>query len=182
MMPDDEFIDPLHEVAERVIEIFSEKEVMISTVESCTGGMISAALTDIAGSSNVLERGYVTYSNAAKEQMVDVPEALIEKHGAVSSEVAAAMAEGGLARSDADLAIAVTGIAGPGGGSAEKPVGLVWFACAMTWGPTLVLSNQFDDNGRDFIRYHTTMFALQIVLEMLESRQQNEFDEPQGNA
>lgn len=181
-MPDDQYIDPLHEAAERVIEIFSEKEVRIATVESCTGGMISAALTDIAGSSNVLDRGYVTYSNTAKEQMVGVPEALIEKHGAVSSEVAAAMAEGGLARSDADLTIAVTGIAGPGGGSADKPVGLVWFACAMSWGPTLVLSNQFDDNGRDFIRYHTTMFALQIVLEMLESRPETQFDEPHGNA
>ena len=87
-MPDDQYIDPLHEAAERVIEIFSEKEVRITTVESCTGGMISAALTDIAGSSNVLDRGYVTYSNTAKEQMVGVPEELIEKHGAVSSEVA----------------------------------------------------------------------------------------------
>ena len=80
-MPDDQYIDPLHEAAERVIEIFSEKEVRITTVESCTGGMISAALTDIAGSSNVLDRGYVTYSNTAKEQMVGVPEELIEKHG-----------------------------------------------------------------------------------------------------
>lgn len=181
-MSDDQFIDPLHDLAERVIETFSEKEVMIATVESCTGGMIAAALTDIAGSSSVLDRAYVTYSNAAKEQMVGVPDALLEKYGAVSSEVAAAMAEGGLARADADLTIAVTGIAGPSGGSQDKPVGLVWFACAMTWGPTIVISNLFDDNGRDFIRYHTAMFALQIVLEILESRPENRLDEPHGNA
>ena len=181
-MSDDRIADPLHEVAERVIEMFSEKEVMIATVESCTGGMIATALTDVPGSSTVLDRAWVTYSNAAKEQMVGVPDTLIEKHGAVSSEVAAAMAEGGLDRADADLAIAVTGIAGPGGGSEDKPVGLVWFACAMTWGPTFVTSNVFDDNGRDFIRYHTALFALHIALEMLESRPGQQLDEPYGTA
>jgi nicotinamide-nucleotide amidase len=96
---------------------------MVATAESCTGGMIAAALTSVAGSSDVVDRGFVTYSNEAKMDMLGVPAALIAAHGAVSAEVAAAMAEGALTRSRAGVTVAVTGIAGPGGGSAEKPVG-----------------------------------------------------------
>lgn len=102
----------------------------IATAESCTGGMIGAAITDIAGSSAVFDRGFITYSNEAKTELLGVPATLIGEHGAVSAEVAEAMAKGALARSNADVAIAVTGIAGPGGGTAEKPVGLVWFGLA----------------------------------------------------
>jgi nicotinamide-nucleotide amidase len=102
----------------------------VATAESCTGGLIAAALTDIAGSSEVFERGFVVYSNAAKADLLGVPAALIEQHGAVSREVAAAMADGALRHSTADIAIAVTGVAGPGGGSPAKPVGLVYLAIA----------------------------------------------------
>lgn len=100
----------------------------LATAESCTGGLIAGACTDLAGSSDWFERGFVSYSNAAKTELLGVPAALIDAHGAVSEPVALAMAEGALARSHADWAVAVTGIAGPGGGSAEKPVGLVWLA------------------------------------------------------
>lgn len=103
---------------------------MVATAESCTGGLIAGALTDVAGSSAVFERGFVTYSNEAKADMLDVPMALIEKHGAVSAEVAEAMASGALANSRAKAAVSVTGIAGPGGGSKEKPVGLVFMGIA----------------------------------------------------
>ena len=109
---------------------------MLATAESCTGGLIAAALTHVAGSSDVLDRGFVTYSNAAKIAMLGVPEDVIARHGAVSEAVARAMADGALARSAASLTISVTGIAGPGGGGADKPVGLVWFGRAQHGVPT----------------------------------------------
>ena len=115
-----------------VLENCRKAGLTLATVESCTGGLIAAALTAIAGSSDVLDRGFVTYSNDAKTELVGVPAELIQSHGAVSKEVACAMAEGGLLASGADIAVAVTGIAGPGGGSAEKPVGLVHVACARS--------------------------------------------------
>ena len=105
---------------------------MLATAESCTGGLIAAACTDLAGSSSWFERGFVTYSNAAKAQMLGVDAALIAQHGAVSEPVARAMAQGALQRAHAQVALAVTGVAGPGGGSADKPVGTVWFAWALT--------------------------------------------------
>src|SRR5277367_6169236 len=101
--------------------------LMLATAESCTGGMVAAALTDIAGSSDVVERGFVTYSNAAKAELLGIDPAVIETHGAVSREVAEAMARGALAQSATDVAVAITGVAGPDGGSVDKPVGLVWF-------------------------------------------------------
>ena len=104
---------------------------MLATAESCTGGLIAAACTDLAGSSSWFERGFVTYSNAAKAQMLGVDAALIAQHGAVSEPVARAMAQGALQRAHAQVALAVTGVAGPGGGSADKPVGTVWFAWAL---------------------------------------------------
>jgi nicotinamide-nucleotide amidase len=113
-----------------VLNAFQAAGKMLATAESCTGGMIAAALTDIAGSSAVVERGFVTYSDAAKTELLGVDAALIDMKGAVSSEVAEAMARGALARSQAAVAVSVTGIAGPGGGSPEKPVGLVWFGLA----------------------------------------------------
>src|SRR6201996_2211190 len=111
--------------AEALLAACRAKGIMLATAESCTGGLIAAALTAIAGSSDVVDRGFVTYSNEAKHQMIGVPMALIETHGAVSEQVAAAMAEGALARSRAAIAVSVTGVAGPSGGSADKPVGLV---------------------------------------------------------
>lgn len=136
--------------------------VMVATAESCTGGLIAAALTAIAGSSAVVDRGFVTYSNEAKHDLVGVPIALIEAHGAVSEPVARAMAEGALARSRAQLAIAVTGVAGPGGGSADKPVGLVWFGCARAGEPTVTARHVFPGDRTD-IRRATVAEALAML-------------------
>jgi nicotinamide-nucleotide amidase len=116
--------------AAAVLAVFRARGAMLATAESCTGGLIAAALTEIAGSSDVVDRGFVTYSNAAKTEMLGVAAGLIEAHGAVSEQVARAMAEGALQRSAAFAAVAVTGVAGPGGGSADKPVGTVWFGIA----------------------------------------------------
>ena len=121
--------------AAALLEACRARRIMLATAESCTGGLIAAALSAIAGSSDVLERGFVTYSNAAKHELLGVPEAVIRAHGAVSEPVARAMAEGALARSRAGIAVSVTGVAGPGGGSADKPVGLVWFGLAQRGQP-----------------------------------------------
>ena len=115
----------------------------LATAESCTGGLIAAALTSVAGSSDVVERGFVTYSNEAKTELLGVPAALIAAHGAVSGEVAAAMAAGALAHARADVALSVTGVAGPGGGTAAKPVGLVWLCCAVRGGPVHTVAHHF---------------------------------------
>ena len=118
----------LRPTAKRLLDLCRARGLTIATAESCTGGLVAAALTDIAGSSDVVECGFVTYSNAAKETMLGVPQATLKAHGAVSAETASAMAAGALRHSAADLAVAITGIAGPGGGSKNKPVGLVYFA------------------------------------------------------
>ena len=115
-------------LATRVLYACRVRQWMVATAESCTGGLVAGALTEIAGSSDVVDRGFVTYSNAAKMAMLGVPEATLRQHGAVSRQTAVAMASGALARADVDLTVAITGVAGPGGGSAEKPVGLVHFA------------------------------------------------------
>jgi nicotinamide-nucleotide amidase len=135
----------------------------MATAESCTGGLVAAAMTDIAGSSDVFDRGFVTYSNTAKSEMLGVPDALIVEHGAVSEAVARAMAEGAVSNSDADVAVAITGVAGPGGGSAEKPVGLVHFACATRF-QTQHLEMRFGNIGRSAVRQASVEQALQLVL------------------
>jgi nicotinamide-nucleotide amidase len=151
----------LHD-AESLLAACRARGIMLATAESCTGGLIAAALTAIAGSSDVVDRGFVTYSNEAKQQMLGVSPALLESHGAVSEPVARAMAEGALARSRAAIAVAVTGVAGPGGGSAEKPVGLVWFGLAHTGRPTqaerLVLPGD-----RTAIRAATVAHAFKMI-------------------
>src|SRR5262249_35269573 len=114
-----------------VLEACRRRGIMLATAESCTGGMIVASLTDIAGSSHVVDRGFVPYHNEAKHDMLGVPVALIAEHGAVSEEVAVAMAKGALSHSRAGIAVSTTGVAGPGGGSPAKPVGLVWFGLAL---------------------------------------------------
>ena len=136
--------------------------VMVATAESCTGGLIAASLTAIAGSSDVVDRGFVTYSNQAKSELVGVDPALIETHGAVSEPVARAMAEGAVARSRADLAISVTGVAGPGGGSADKPVGLVWFGCARRGEVTTCTSRVFPGDRAE-VRRATVALALDLL-------------------
>ena len=137
---------------------------MMVTAESCTGGLIAAALTSVAGSSRMLYGGFVTYDNRAKIEMIGVPEALIEAHGAVSEEVARAMAEGALKAAGVDLAVSVTGIAGPGGGSQTKPIGLVHFGLAIA-GETLHRREEFGDAGRDLVRQMSVRVALEMALE-----------------
>ncbi len=136
--------------------------LMAATAESCTGGLVAAALTAIAGSSDVVERGFVTYSNAAKTEMLGVAPDLLAAHGAVSEPVARAMAEGALARSNAQVAVAVTGIAGPGGGSAAKPVGLVHFACARC-GVATVARREVFAGDRDAVRLQAAQTALALL-------------------
>ena len=152
----------LGDIAAALVEAFASRGKVIATAESCTGGMIAAGLTDIAGASSVLDRGFVTYSNAAKSEMIGVATALIEAHGAVSQEVARAMAEGALAASRADVTIAVTGIAGPGGGSAEKPVGLVHLALASRQ-QTIHHVARFGDIGRTNVRRETVVLAYSML-------------------
>ncbi len=138
----------------------------VATAESCTGGLVTGALTEIPGSSDVLDRGFVTYSNAAKQAMLGVPASILERHGAVSRETADAMAAGALMMSNADLAVAITGIAGPGGGSAEKPVGLVHFAAAARDGRRVHREKRYGDVGRSAVRREAVAEAL-ALLEML---------------
>ena len=150
--------------AETLLQSCREAGAMLATAESCTGGLIAATLTAIAGSSDVVDRGFVTYSNEAKTDLVGVPAAMIARHGAVSEQVAGAMAEGALARSRAGFAISVTGVAGPGGGSDEKPVGLVWFGCAATGRPTVTRHHVFPGD-RTEIRRATVAEALAMLQE-----------------
>jgi nicotinamide-nucleotide amidase len=135
----------------------------LATAESCTGGLVAGLLTEIPGSSDVLERGFVTYSNAAKTEVLGVPAALIATHGAVSEPVARAMAEGAIRQSRADLAVSITGVAGPGGGTADKPVGLVHFAVARRDGRTIATHHRFGDVGRCQVRLLSVEAALLLV-------------------
>lgn len=155
------------DLARDIIETAKRTELKLATAESCTGGMVSAALTDIAGSSAVFDRGFVTYSNAAKNKMLGVDGTLITRDGAVSETVARAMAEGALAQSDADIAVAITGIAGPGGGSDLKPVGLVHFATARKGRITCHSERRFGDLGRDQVRHAALLHALQMIKERM---------------
>lgn len=156
-------LTPLLARARLVIERAIAGRLMITTAESCTGGLVAALLTSIPGSSAVVDRGFVTYSNEAKIAMLAIDPQLLAQVGAVSSEVAAAMATGALAKSRADVAVAVTGIAGPGGGSAEKPVGLVHFAAARRGGAPLTLEKRFGDLGRDEVRLAAAETALDLI-------------------
>jgi nicotinamide-nucleotide amidase len=148
--------------AESLLDRLRKRGLKLATAESCTGGLLAALLTEIAGSSDVVERGFVTYSNAAKREMLGVPETMLAEHGAVSAPVARAMAEGALAHSGADVAVAVTGIAGPGGSTAAKPVGLVHFAAARRGGGVLHRECRFGDIGRSEVRIASLREALQL--------------------
>ncbi|TVQ02773.1 MAG: CinA family protein [Roseinatronobacter sp.] len=152
--------------AARLLQAARDKGVRIAAAESCTGGLIMAALTDIAGSSDVVDRGFVTYSNAAKYEMLGVRPATLDQHGAVSEQVAAEMAQGALARSDAGLAVAVTGIAGPGG-SEFKPEGRVCFGLASAEG-TRTETVEFGAIGRAEVRRATVAHALDMMLHALQ--------------
>ena len=152
----------IEELVKQLAAKLTEKGWMLATAESCTGGMIAAACTDLAGSSQWFERGFVTYSNEAKTEMLGVPAELIARHGAVSEEVVRAMAEGAIRHSRAQVSIAVTGIAGPGGGSAEKPVGTVWVGWSV--GGNTFTDCLHLDGDRAAIRTATLTHALQQLL------------------
>ena len=153
-------------VAETVLQACTKRELMLATAESCTGGLVASTLVSIPGSSAVVERGYVTYSNSAKIDLLGVPEETIEQFGAVSEETAIAMAEGALGNAPVDLAVAITGIAGPGGGSAEKPEGLVHFACARKERVTAHDRIEFGAIGRNHVRERSAWHALEMLLIM----------------
>ena len=150
-------------LARTVLALCGARGIMLATAESCTGGMIAAALTDIAGSSTVVDRGFVTYSNEAKQDMLGVKAETLVRFGAVSAETAREMAEGALAHSRAGIAVSVTGIAGPGGGSAEKPVGLVWFGLAQAGQPVHSEHRVFKNADRAEVRQAACRHALQML-------------------
>jgi len=159
---------PDYDAARALLEHAKSRGLTIATAESCTGGLIAATLAAVPGASAVLERGFITYSNGAKAEMLDVPAELIAEQGAVSREVALAMAEGALARSGADITVAVTGIAGPDGGSAEKPVGLVHLAVALRDGARLHEEKRFGDIGRHDVQRLTVLEAFALMRRLMD--------------
>jgi nicotinamide-nucleotide amidase len=159
----------LIEAARTLIDVCRAKKLSIVTAESCTGGLLTAALTEIPGSSDVLERGFVTYSNAAKEEMLGVPAATLAAFGAVSRQTAQAMVLGALAHAPANLAAAVTGIAGPGGATPGKPVGLVHLAAARRGGRLILEEQRFGDIGRAQVRLASVARALAMLHEIANS-------------
>jgi len=161
------FDHEIRDAAERVLVSCRKAGLKVVTAESCTGGLVAAALTAIAGSSDVVERGFVTYANEAKHEMLGVAWDTLENHGAVSAPVALAMARGALTHALADIAVSVTGVAGPGGGSAEKPVGLVHFAAARS-GFELIAEHHIFPGDRDGIRRLATITALSLLASLAE--------------
>lgn len=162
------FPSEIEQLAERVIQAYSRRNFTVSTAESCTGGLISGALTEIAGSSQVVDRGFVTYSNQAKMTLLDVKLDTLTRHGAVSRETAVEMVSGALLKSGTTHAVAVTGIAGPGGGSLEKPVGLVHLAAQSQDGRFLYREMRYGDLGRTDIRLATVKTALEMLLQLTD--------------
>lgn len=158
--------DELRTQATKILDACRRQKLKLALAESCTGGLIGAALTEIPSSSDVLDRGYVTYSNKAKATMLGVPAETLRKFGSVSAETARAMAEGALAKSGTDVTVAVTGIAGPGGGSPDKPVGLVHFATARR-GKTLHKEIRFGDLGRGEVRRRSVLAAFDLLNELI---------------
>lgn len=156
----------IEQQAEDLLAFYRRYRLTLATVESCTGGLVAGALTSIAGASDVIDRGYVTYSNRAKHEMVGVPKELFERFGAVSEQVARAMAVGALSRCPANVTVSITGIAGPGGGSEDKPVGLVHFAVAREGCETLHVERRFGDIGRDAIRSACVLQAFELLRQM----------------
>ena len=155
-------------LASSLLEAARQRGLMIAAAESCTGGLVAGALTNVAGSSDVVDRGFVTYTNEAKQQVLGVSVKSLDQWGAVSEAVAKEMAYGALANSMADIAVSTTGIAGPGGGSEEKPVGTVWFAVAHIGEPPSAIRRQFDGD-REEVRQQAVSVALSLMLEAIAS-------------
>lgn len=153
--------------AKDLIELCSDKQLTVATAESCTGGLVAGALTEVPGSSAVVDRGFVTYSNEAKQQMLAVPAGTLRRYGAVSFETAEAMARGALhAAAAADIVVAITGVAGPGGGTPDKPVGLVHFAAASRAGAMIHAEMRYGDIGREQVRHKSVLQALAMLKEL----------------
>ncbi|MCF6214647.1 MAG: CinA family protein [Emcibacter sp.] len=161
------FSDDIIKLAAATLQLARDKGFHLATAESCTGGLIMAALTGIAGSSDVVDRGFITYTNRAKMDMLGVSAETLRIGGAVTQETAIAMAKGALEKSSANAAVSVTGIAGPGGGSTEKPVGLVHMACASRHGITLHEKHLFGNIGRDKVREATVVAALTLFQKVM---------------
>jgi nicotinamide-nucleotide amidase len=155
--------DSLRRRAGQLLDLCRARGLRVATAESCTGGLVAAALTEVAGSSDVVDCGFVTYSNEAKQKMLGVPARMLKRYGAVSAETAEAMANGALKNSQGDLAVAITGIAGPGGGSKQKPVGLVYFAAASRDGRHLAHARRFGKIGRTRVRLRSVVQALDML-------------------
>jgi nicotinamide-nucleotide amidase len=160
--------EELVEAAQRLFEICKRRHLTVTTAESCTAGLVAGTLTEIPGSSSVLDRGFVTYSNQAKQDMLGVSAATLKAHGAVSRETAEEMARGALAHAPVDLAVSITGIAGPDGGSAEKPVGLVHFAAASSSGKFVHAEKRFGNIGRSEVRKQSVLQALRMLYDLAE--------------
>ena len=156
--------------AAALLDLCKAKGLTVATAESCTGGLVAGALTEIAGSSAVVDRGFVTYTNEAKEQMLGVPSETLRQHGAVSRETAEAMAKGVLAHAPVDLAVSTTGVAGPGGGSAAKPVGLVHLAAAARDGRLIHRERRFGDVGRATVRRLSVLEALAMLTDLASGK------------
>jgi nicotinamide-nucleotide amidase len=161
--------DEIAKSATLLLELCRARRLTVATAESCTGGLVAAALTEIPGSSDVLDRGFVTYSDGAKETMLGVPSEVLTTHGAVSAETAQAMVKGALARSKVDLVVAITGIAGPTGGTRDKPVGLVYFAAGARDGRLRQSDKRFGDIGRAEVRRRSVIVALGLLEELVRS-------------
>jgi nicotinamide-nucleotide amidase len=160
----------LRERAKRLLDLYRERGMRVAAAESCTGGLVAAALTAISGSSDVFECSFVTYSNGAKQKLLGVPSATLRRYGAVSGETALAMAQGALKRSGADCAVSVTGIAGPSGGSRAKPIGLVHFAAVNRNGKMLARRRLFGNVGRERVRELSALEALALLAGLAERK------------
>lgn len=161
------------EAAKNLLAICKRKNLLIATAESCTAGLVAGTLTEVPGTSSILDRGFITYSNEAKHEMLGVPRDILAKHGAVSVETAEAMARGVLGHSRVHLAVSVTGIAGPDGGSAEKPVGLVFFAGASRGGKLITSEQRYGNIGRDKVRKQSVLQAFRMLHELAEGEASN---------
>lgn len=159
--------DELYQLAEQLLDLLKQQQKIITTAESCTGGWVAKILTDIPGSSSVFDRGFVTYSNESKQEMLGLSPGTLNDYGAVSEETVIAMAKGALKHSQADMAIAVSGIAGPGGGSHEKPVGMVCFAWAFQGNDTQT-ETQYFGGDRDAVRRQSAQHALQAAINLIQ--------------
>jgi nicotinamide-nucleotide amidase len=165
--------DDIVEAAKNLLAVCKRKNLLVATAESCTAGLVAGTLTEVPGTSSILDRGFITYSNEAKHEMLGVPRDILSKHGAVSRETAEAMVRGVLGRSRVHLAVSVTGIAGPDGGSAEKPVGLVHFAAASRGGRLIGSEQRYGNIGRDKVRKRSVLQAFKMLHELAEGEEGN---------